>query len=198
MDLFYTYAFYFPPCYPEGGISLLTQGQSHLSSAQSYPSQVIISLLNSFNAFFISFFSSLDTLGFFPSLKSIPWASLGVQWLERRASTAGGAGSTPQWGTKILHAAWRGQKKGNPVFPGSHIPFQSLFRLFPPTAVSILIFYLFRLHWLFVAVLRLFPGCGGWGLLSSCGTRTSHCGAFSCCRGQALGTWASVAAACGL
>ena len=144
MDLFYTYAFYFPPCCPVGGISLLTQGQSHLSSAQSYPSQVIISLLNSFSAFFISFFSSLDTLGFFPSLKSIPWTSLGVQWLEGHASTASGAGSIPEWGTKIPHAAWCGQlkKKGNPVFPGSLIPFQSLFFFLPQQlAFSFLIFF---------------------------------------------------------
>ena len=32
----------------------------------------------------------------------------------------------------------------------------------------------------------------------SCSVRTSHCGGFSCCRAQALGTWASVVAAHGL
>lgn len=58
----------------------------------SYPSLGYHLLLNSVNAFFVSFFSSPDTLGFFPSLKSIPWTSLGVQWLERHASTASGAG----------------------------------------------------------------------------------------------------------
>ena len=35
----------------------------------------------------------------------------GVQWLRLYASTAGGAGSVPGQGTKILHAAQRGQKK---------------------------------------------------------------------------------------
>ena len=34
-----------------------------------------------------------------------------VQWLRLRASTAGGTGSIPGWGTKILHAARCGQKK---------------------------------------------------------------------------------------
>ena len=33
-----------------------------------------------------------------------------VQWLRLPASTAGGTGSIPGWGTKILHAARRGQK----------------------------------------------------------------------------------------
>ena len=38
--------------------------------------------------------------------------SLAVQWLLRhRASTAGGTGSIPGQGTKILHAAWYGRKK---------------------------------------------------------------------------------------
>ena len=48
--------------------------------------------------------------------------------------------------------------------------------------------------------------CGEQKLLSSCGARLSHCGAFSCCRAQALGTSASVVmahvlscpAACGI
>ena len=35
---------------------------------------------------------------------------LAVQWLGFRASTAGGPGSIPGWGTKIPHAAWCGQK----------------------------------------------------------------------------------------
>ena len=34
-----------------------------------------------------------------------------VQWLGLRASTAGGTGSIPGQGTKILQATWRGQKK---------------------------------------------------------------------------------------
>ena len=47
--------------------------------------------------------------------------------------------------------------------------------------------------WGFLAVLGLhcraqaFSSCGEWGLLSSCGARTSHCGGFSCCGAQALG-----------
>ena len=34
-----------------------------------------------------------------------------VQWLGLRASTAGGTGSIPGRGTKILHAVWHGPKK---------------------------------------------------------------------------------------
>ena len=41
----------------------------------------------------------------------------------------------------------------------------------------------------------LFSSCGEWGLLSSSGTRASHCGGSSCCGAQALGTEASVFAA---
>ena len=37
--------------------------------------------------------------------------SLVVQWLSLRASNARSAGSLPRGGTKILHAAQRGQKK---------------------------------------------------------------------------------------
>ena len=37
--------------------------------------------------------------------------SLAVQWLGLCASTAGGAGSIPGWGTKIPHAVWYGQNK---------------------------------------------------------------------------------------
>ena len=33
-----------------------------------------------------------------------------VQWLRLWASTAGGMGSIPGWGTKILYAMWHGQK----------------------------------------------------------------------------------------
>ena len=32
--------------------------------------------------------------------------SLAVQWLGRHAFTAEGAGSIPDWGTKILQASW--------------------------------------------------------------------------------------------
>ena len=34
-----------------------------------------------------------------------------VQWLRRCASTAGGTGLIPGWGTMTLHAMRRGQKK---------------------------------------------------------------------------------------
>ena len=37
--------------------------------------------------------------------------SLAVQWLRLCASTAGGAGSIPGQGSKILHASWCSQKK---------------------------------------------------------------------------------------
>ena len=34
-----------------------------------------------------------------------------VQWLGLHASTTGGTGSLPGWGTKVPHATLRGQKK---------------------------------------------------------------------------------------
>ena len=34
-----------------------------------------------------------------------------VQWLDLCASTAGGMGSIPSWGTKILQAMWHSQEK---------------------------------------------------------------------------------------
>ena len=37
--------------------------------------------------------------------------SLTVQWLGLRASTAGGVGSIPGWGTRIPHATWCGRRK---------------------------------------------------------------------------------------
>ena len=37
--------------------------------------------------------------------------SLAVQWLRLSAANAGGAGSSPGWGTKIPHATQQGQKK---------------------------------------------------------------------------------------
>ena len=62
--------------------------------------------------------------------------------------------------------------------------------------------------YLFLALLGLCLGlcCCSWafsrcsdpGLLSSCGVQVSHCGGFSCCKTRALGTLASVVAACGL
>ena len=38
-------------------------------------------------------------------------SSLAVQWLGLGAFTAVDPGSIPGWGTKILQAAWGGQKK---------------------------------------------------------------------------------------
>ena len=37
--------------------------------------------------------------------------SLAVQWLRLCASTAGGTGLIPGWGTKTPHALWHGQKQ---------------------------------------------------------------------------------------
>ena len=37
--------------------------------------------------------------------------SLVVQWLRLQAPNVGGMGSIPGWGAKVLHAAWRSQKK---------------------------------------------------------------------------------------
>ena len=43
---------------------------------------------------------------------------LEVQWFGRHASTAGGTGSIPGWGTKIPHAAQRGQNVLKEVLNG--------------------------------------------------------------------------------
>ena len=43
-----------------------------------------------------------------------------------------------------------------------------------------------------------FSSCDEQGLLSNCGARASHCGGFSCCGAQLLGTWASEDVAWGL
>ena len=59
------------------------------------------------------------------------------------------------------------------------------------------IYFIFWLHWVFVAVhgLSLVVASGG---CSSCGARASHCSGFSCCGAQALGARASVVVARGL
>ena len=60
---------------------------------------------------------------------------------------------------------------------------------------SILFFFLnFWLHWVFVDVHRLSLAAVG-GATFLCAMWIYHCGGFSCCRVQALGTWASVVAA---
>ena len=43
--------------------------------------------------------------------KCIPFGTSLVQWLRLPAPSAGGTGSVPGWGAKILHAAHCGQKK---------------------------------------------------------------------------------------
>ena len=45
---------------------------------------------------------------------------------------------------------------------------------------------------------RAFSSCREQGLLCSCGAQAFHCGGFSCCRTQAPGMQASVAAGTGL
>ena len=52
----------------------------------------------------------------------------------------------------------------------------------------------FWLLWFFVAV-RCFLQLRRAAATHRCGAQTSHCGGFSCCGAQALGAWASVAAA---
>ena len=47
---------------------------------------------------------------FFQLWIKLPWTSLVVQWLRICASTVGGLGSVPDWGTKILHATQCRQK----------------------------------------------------------------------------------------
>ena len=46
--------------------------------------------------------------------------------------------------------------------------------------------------------MQAFSSCSEWGATLHCGMRASHCGGFSCWGAWALGSWASVAAACGL
>ena len=42
---------------------------------------------------------------------------------------------------------------------------------------------------------QTFSSYGERGLLSNCSSWTSHCGGFSCCKAQTLGTWASIVGA---
>ena len=50
--------------------------------------------------------------GFFPfNIKLYRGTFLAVQWLRLQASTAGGVGSIPDWGTKIPRAPQHGKKK---------------------------------------------------------------------------------------
>ena len=43
-------------------------------------------------------------------------SSLAIQWLGLHTPTAGGTGSIPSQGTKMLHATWCGQKTKNKKF----------------------------------------------------------------------------------
>ena len=54
----------------------------------------------------------INVLAFIFLFKTIDiGASLAVQWLRLHTSSAGGLGSIPGQGTKILCAAWRGRNK---------------------------------------------------------------------------------------
>ena len=55
----------------------------------------------------------------------------------------------------------------------------------------------FWLHWVFVVAHGLSLVVAS-GATLPCGVWASHCGGFSCCGARALGTQASVVAACGL
>ena len=62
--------------------------------------------------FNILVFEVLGTKGYaYQQQQKYLGTSLAVQWLGLSASTAGGMGSIPRWGTKIPHAGWRGQNK---------------------------------------------------------------------------------------
>ena len=52
--------------------------------------------------------SQSNSFHFFQQFKN-GGTSLAVQWLRLCASTAGGVGSIPGWGTKIPHAVCHGQ-----------------------------------------------------------------------------------------
>ena len=53
--------------------------------------------------------------------------SMEVQWLGIHASTIGGMGSIPSWGTKILPAAEHSQKK---QYPYNTFPSTCIFRFY--------------------------------------------------------------------
>ena len=83
----------------------------------------------------------------------------------------------------------------NPICDKGEILFQlqvsiSFFFFFRKLFIYIIIFL--WLHWFFVAA----SGFSSWlqpaGAILCCGVWISHCGDFSFCRAQVLGTWASV------
>ena len=61
----------------------------------------------------------------------------------------------------------------------------------------IYLFIYFWLHWVFIAARGLSLVAAS-GATLRCSAWASHCGGFSCCRAWALGSWTSVAVACGL
>ena len=90
-------------------------------------------------------------------LKCKVGVSLAIQWLRLCTSIIGGMGSIPGWGTKIPHAAWRGQKKrkekkkkgrlmkpfpSSESFKGSHclLELSSNSRLFHPFVILLMLF----------------------------------------------------------
>ena len=86
-----------------------------------------------------------------------------------------------------------GIEPGSPALQADSLPFE------PPGKPSNfkIICFLFLVVLYFHCCPQAFSSCGKWELFSSCGAWTSHCGGFSCCEAQALGTRASVAAAQG-
>ena len=72
------------------------------------------------------------------------------------------------------------------------------------TAVGFTYYSFIRFKKLFTVALGIhcctqaFSSSSEWWLLSSCSVWASHCGGFSCCKAQVLGTWASAVVACGL
>ena len=102
----------------------------------------------------------------------------------------------------------------NLAFSGTHT-FQSCLFFFTKTFLVLTFFFFFLVFCvpkvilfffliLFLAVLSLhcctqaFSSCGEWGATLRCSAPASHCGGFSCCRAQALGTQPSVVVARGL
>ena len=67
---------------------------------------------------------------------------------------------------------------------------------YSPTPFSL--FVQFWLRWVFVVAEKAFFGCDESGVTLHCGAWASHCGDFSCCRAQVLGSQASIAVVHGL
>ena len=129
-------------------------------------------------------------------------------------SNAGGSGLISGWENKIAHA-WGPKNQNikqkqccNKLYKDDllslvHGPFlMSLKPLLPLFhLISCLSYLPYKKMSLWLAALglhcsmRAFSTCSQQGLLSSCSTRASHCGGFSCFGGRDLDMWASVVAA---